>query len=153
MLTVMNVRCLALAALLGTSVAGTVAPATADSLSPRRAAAVPCGDVTALIQEINQANSRGSGVISLTPGCDYPLSGPAQPSGPNGPNGLPAITGILVISGASASITRATGTPFRIAEVAAGGSSRSTGSPWRTAAQRRPRRRPAAASSHKGPWH
>lgn len=123
MLTVKNMRGLALAALLGTSVSGTATPAAAGNLPSGRAAVIPCGDVAELAERIEQANDLGAGAIVLTPGCTYTLTAPAdEPVGPHGANGLPTITGRLAIIGSGATITRDSATPFRIAEVAAQGS-------------------------------
>jgi hypothetical protein len=91
--------------------------------------AVPCGDVARLIQEIERANARGSGVIRLggsgadthrddSP-CVYTLT---QPAAPSGANGLPVITGNVAVIAQGATITRsAAAPPFRIAEIAPGG--------------------------------
>jgi len=121
-LTVKTLRGLALAVLLSTSVPALAAPATAESLSSRRAAAVPCGDVAELSNQINQANTVGFGVIALAAGCTYTLTTPAETSGPDGANGLPTITGHLIIYGTAATIIRDSATPFRIADVAPQGS-------------------------------
>ncbi|MEU0071529.1 right-handed parallel beta-helix repeat-containing protein [Streptomyces sp. NPDC006332] len=120
-------RGLALAVLLSTSVPGLAAPAAAESRSAGRAATVPCGDVTELIRQVNQANTVGAGVITLAPGCTYTLTAPAETSGPEGANGLPTVTGQLIIYGSAATITRDSATPFRIAEVATQGSLRLQG--------------------------
>ncbi|MFD2690475.1 right-handed parallel beta-helix repeat-containing protein [Streptomyces phyllanthi] len=116
----MNIRGLAMAALLGVTVSGIATPASAHRASSRQAPTVLCGDVAGLVAQIRQVNARGSGSISLWPGCRYRLTAPAEP---NGANGLPTITGDLTIIGSSAAISReSTATPFRIAEVAPGGS-------------------------------
>lgn len=127
MLTVKTLRGLTLAVLLSTSVPGLAAPATAESQSSRRAATVPCGDVTELSNQINQANTVGIGVIVLAAGCTYTLTAPAETSGPDGANGLPTITGHLIMLGTGATITRDSATPFRIADVATQGSLRLQG--------------------------
>lgn len=117
--TVKNVCGVAATALLSASVALVATPAIATSPPARQAAPVPCGDVAELIEQINEANARGAGSILLSAGCEYELTAPAVTGGANG---LPAITGIVTITGTRSTITRTSATPFRIAEVASQGS-------------------------------
>lgn len=126
-----GIRSLTLAAVLTASVAGVSEPmstAAAASANTDGDSAVPCGDVSRLIQEIERANARGSGVIRLGSStdthrddspCVYTLT---QPAAPSGANGLPVITGNVAIIAQGATITRsAAAPPFRIAEIAPGG--------------------------------
>ncbi|WP_344388705.1 hypothetical protein [Streptomyces vastus] len=83
---------------------------------------MPCEDVTELIKQVNEANTRGRGTVVPSSGCSYELNAPAVPDGTSGASGLPIITGELTISGNRATITRQSTTPFRIAEVAQQGS-------------------------------
>ncbi len=80
---------------------------------------VSAGDVTGLINAINQANSNGqSNTINLTLNGTYTLQ-----QSVDGFNGLPAITGPLVINGNGATLQRAVaaGTDdFRLLEVQGG---------------------------------
>ncbi|MGW7255714.1 right-handed parallel beta-helix repeat-containing protein [Streptomyces sp. NPDC054834] len=123
MLTVKKTRALVLAALLSTSVSG-IATSAAAASPQAPGAVVPCGDVDELIRQINRANARGTGTIALSSRCEYKLTVPAVPTGPHGADGLPVITGNLTIVAdtGTATVTRATATPFRIAEVAPQGS-------------------------------
>lgn len=81
---------------------------------------VPCSG-QALIAAITAANqsSRPSTIV-LSRGCTYALSDLVLP----GPNGLPAITSTLLINGNGATIARSpyAAQPFRMLEVASGGS-------------------------------
>jgi hypothetical protein len=102
------------------------APASdARSFEPRQEArrtVVPCGDVTALVNAIESANTAGSGTIILGSECQYTLTEPAVDPGGHGPDGLPVITGEVTIWGRDSTITRAAAAPaFRVAEIAPGG--------------------------------
>ena len=81
------------------------------------------GDVTALINAINEANGNGKAdTINLANGGTHTLT--AVDNDTNGPNGLPSITSEITIDGNGATIQRSSagGTPdFRIFHVAAGG--------------------------------
>lgn len=102
----------------------TGAPVARADVHPQRTRqSVPCGNVAALVADINAANANGSGTITLPSRCVYSLNAPANPAGANGPIGLPLITGHITIDGSGASIIRGTAAPsFRIAEIAPGGS-------------------------------
>ncbi len=83
---------------------------------------VTCGDVSALVQAINDANVDPAGdTIVLNPTglstCDYTLTNPDNYW--FGPTGLPAITSTIIISGNGATIMRSTSATetFRIFSV------------------------------------
>ena len=85
---------------------------------------VPCHDIAALKDAINQANSAGRGVISLAAGCTYTLT---DPDTPGGADGLPPITGDVRIrpartrSGAVITRSATASSGFRIFHVTGGG--------------------------------
>ncbi|NBM18380.1 hypothetical protein, partial [Streptomyces sp. GC420] len=62
---------------------------------------VPCNNVTALGNAINQANA-GGGLIVLAPNCTYTISAPDNPG-----DALPEITGNVSIAARNATIRRA----------------------------------------------
>jgi len=102
----------------------TVVSLTLASLpsTPRASAltiTVPDGDVAALIQAINDANStQGADEIVLAANATYTLT-----TEDNDSNGLPIITSEITITGNGATITRDAGAPeFRILEIGDGGS-------------------------------
>ncbi len=107
---------------LGTAVAalamaGAAAPASAAHA--RAVVAVPCS-TTALIADINAANTAGSGTLLLSSNCTYTLTAAAGAG--RGPDGLPVITGnLIIIGGISTRIARSSAAPpFRVVEIAAG---------------------------------
>jgi uncharacterized repeat protein (TIGR01451 family) len=75
-------------------------------------------DTPGLISAISGANSAGSGVLDLAPGCTYVLTAGPYSDG-RGPDGLPVITSTLTIHGNGATIIRDPSAPhFRLVEVA-----------------------------------
>jgi hypothetical protein len=84
---------------------------------------IPNGDVTALIDAINDANGTGGpDTIELAEGGTYTLT--AADNDTDGPNGLPSITSEITINGNNATIQRSSvgGTPeFRILHVGSSG--------------------------------
>ncbi|MGH3283495.1 MAG: ricin-type beta-trefoil lectin domain protein [Streptosporangiaceae bacterium] len=105
----------------GVIVAGAAAGGIVASGGAAAAAvAVPC-DVPSLIAAISAANTTpADSSLSLSSGCVYSLT--AQDNATDGGNGLPVITAAVSIAGNGATITRSSGTAFRLFDVASTGS-------------------------------
>ena len=79
--------------------------------SSAQAVTVPCS-ASALVSAITDANgASGPTTITLTPGCTYTLTAPADRW--YGPDGLPAIKNTITVDGNGATIKRSGSTPFR----------------------------------------
>ncbi|MCP9206072.1 hypothetical protein [Streptomyces cucumeris] len=109
------VRSGAMTAVAGLGLSLTVLPAgPADAAAATR---VRCGDITGLVDAINQANTSG-GTITLASHCTYTLT-----AADNADDGLPEITGNVTITGRDTTIRRdpAATQDFRILHVALDG--------------------------------
>jgi hypothetical protein len=105
--------------LAGAALAAAAAPATAQAQ-----AKLPCS-TDALVTAIDTANSSGPARIDLRPYCTYDITAPAAAT-----DGLPVITGdITLVGGPNTVIERSASAsdPFRILDVAAGGTLSVTG--------------------------
>jgi hypothetical protein len=113
------------AMLMGAGLAA--APSAAQAAKVVR---VPCA-ATALTNAIDTANRNSPAVLRLAPHCIYDLTAayPNSPTPTRGPDGLPIITGNVTLLGGPTTIIRrnTTASPFRIAEVASGGTLRVVG--------------------------
>src|SRR5262245_59495514 len=119
----MTLRSGAVAAAFGVGLSLAMVPTVPASAAAPSEIRVPCNDITALQNAINQANaSANAGRITLASHCTYTLTAADNPD-----DGLPEITGNVTISGRDTTIRRAPDATqdFRIFHVPAAGGARS----------------------------
>ena len=79
---------------------------------------IACGDVAGLVTAITNANASGPSEIDLAANCTYTLTASNNSSLTQGANGLPIVRKTVLLVGSNTTITRSSGSNFRILEVA-----------------------------------